>query len=58
MRKPFRKSPNGITAQTNSARRQVVRKNMFAARRLVITNTKLDLMPLHSLATAMVIPGS
>ena len=48
MRKPLRKSPNGITAHTSSARRHVVCKNMFAAKRLVITNTKLDLMPLHS----------
>src|SRR5436305_10536533 len=58
MRKAVRKSPNGITAHTSSARRHVVCKNMFAAKRLVITKTKLDLIPLHSFATSMVIPGS
>lgn len=58
IRKPLRKRPNGITAPTNSARRHLVRKNMFAANKLVITKTRLDLMPLHSLATVIVIPGS
>ena len=58
MRKPLRKSPNGTTAQTNNARRHVVHKNMFAANKLVIIKTSVDLIPLHSLATMMVIPGS
>ena len=58
MRKPLRKSPNGMTAQTNNARRHVVHKNMLAANKLVIIKTRVDLIPLHSLATMMVIPGS
>ena len=39
IRTAFRKSPNGITAATNRARRHVVRRNMFAASRLVILQT-------------------
>src|SRR6266480_3114863 len=58
MRKPFRKMPRGMTNTNSTMRRHDVFRNKLAARTLVINSTQLDLMPLHSCATSMVILGS
>jgi len=57
-RKPFLNMAKGKTKQTSASRRQGRRKNRFAATMLVINNTQLDRMPLHSFPTSIAMSGN
>src|SRR5215469_7187117 len=58
IRKPLRKIPSGITNATSTILRQGVLRNRWDASRLVMNNTQLEWMPLHSWATRSTIPGN
>ena len=54
---PVAKIPSGITKATSTVLRQQVLRKIWDAIRLVMNNTKLDWIPLHSWATCSTIPG-
>src|SRR6267154_2207652 len=55
--KPFLNRASGITAKTKTTLLHGERKKTYPARKLVINNTNVEWMPLHSGATSMLNPG-
>src|SRR5438309_6054319 len=58
MRTPFLTISRGMVARTKTAFVQAERRKRWLASRLMISRAKLERIPLHSLATSIVSPGS